>query len=43
MGHKSLAMTLRYAKLAPNDLFSVVDKFEQTPTPDNIVPLKRTA
>lgn len=43
MGHKSLTMTLRYAKLAPNDLFSAVEMFDRGPTPDNIIPLKRTA
>lgn len=31
MGHKSLAMTLRYAKLAPNDLFAAAAVFEAQP------------
>lgn len=43
LGHKSLAMTLRYAKLAPNDLFSAVEKFDTTPDTTNVVTLKRTA
>lgn len=33
MGHKSLAMTLRYAKLAPNDLFAAAATFDQIPEP----------
>lgn len=39
MGHKSLAMTLRYAKLAPNDLFAAAATFDHQTTD----PLKEAA
>jgi len=47
MGHKSFAMTLRYAKLAPDDLQSALDRFDRQSTPEeageNVVAMKKRA
>lgn len=43
MGHKSFEVTLRYAKLAPDDLQAALDRFDQPAAEPNVIPLKRKA